>query len=453
MPEHVKNPAISYTRLLDACLDMKKRDEVPGLAVGIWAAGKSYVLYDGVTNVDNPLTVNEDTLFQIGSITKTFTGLAIMILVSRGLVDLDTPICHVLTDFKMTDGQVTREATIRHLLIHTGGWQGNSFEYPDLGEESLLAFVKIIGRLPQISPLGKIWAYNSTGFCIAGRIIEVLTGRPYEQAIAEMILRPLEMGNSVFTAGEAIVRRFAVGHERTRTGSIVPTAPWEIPRALNPSGGLACSLNNVMKYARFMMEPGRPGCPACRPELMQGMFARQFDASGKADAAGLSWMLRYAGDVCIVRHGGATLGQFAELLMIPAQKFALAILTNGSNGENLIRDITDRCLKECFSISPKTYAAIAIDESSLSAFAGLYVGFANDIEISHEKGMLMVQYHFKPVMKNQTVVPEPPPPMRAYFYAENRAITEQNGVLCDFFRDEQGVLRFLRHGNEVHVKR
>ena len=98
-----------------------KRLNVPGVAVGVYSAGREFGAGFGVTSVRNPLPVNEQTLFQIGSNTKTFVATAAMRLVESGALDLDAPVLTYLPDFRMRDADVTARVTMRLLMTHTGG--------------------------------------------------------------------------------------------------------------------------------------------------------------------------------------------------------------------------------------------------------------------------------------------------------------------------------------------
>src|SRR5690348_4018795 len=98
------------------------RSRVPGFALGLLADGQEFVTGSGVTSVDNPLPVDGDTLFQIGSITKTFTATLAMRLVEAGKLDLDTPVCRYLPELRLKDPEVAASVTPRHLLTHTAGW-------------------------------------------------------------------------------------------------------------------------------------------------------------------------------------------------------------------------------------------------------------------------------------------------------------------------------------------
>ena len=152
-----------------------KEFTVPGVAVGLWYQGREYSAGFGVTNVEHPLPVTPDTLFQVGSISKTFTGTMLMMLAEQGKVNLDAPVRKYIKDFKLSDENVAKQVTIRHLLTHTGGWVGDYFNDFGPGEDALDKMVKDIAKLPQIQPLGKIWSYNNAGFNIASHVIEVVT--------------------------------------------------------------------------------------------------------------------------------------------------------------------------------------------------------------------------------------------------------------------------------------
>jgi CubicO group peptidase (beta-lactamase class C family) len=102
-----------------------QRLNVPGVSVGILHQGKEHTAGFGVTNVDHPSAVAAETLFQIGSITKTVTATAVMRLVEAGTLDLDTPIQRYVPDLQLADETVAARVTMRHLLTHTAGWDGD----------------------------------------------------------------------------------------------------------------------------------------------------------------------------------------------------------------------------------------------------------------------------------------------------------------------------------------
>src|SRR5207244_1574033 len=113
-----------------------------------------------VTNLEHPLPVDADTLFQIASITKTMTATVIMRLVERGVLDLDAPVRRYLPEFKLRDDDVAKRATLRHLVTHTGGWLGDCFADFGKGDDALALYVAAMAELEQLTPLGEIWHYS-----------------------------------------------------------------------------------------------------------------------------------------------------------------------------------------------------------------------------------------------------------------------------------------------------
>ena len=170
---HIKDP--KFKKIAQKIISEMKRLEVPGVAVGIWHKGKEFADGFGVTNLEHPLAVTADTLFQTGSISKTFTGTMLMQLVEQGKVDLDAPAKKYIKDLKLRDKNAERKVTVRQPLTHMGGWVGDYFNDFGNGDEALDRMVKDIAKLPQVQPLGTIWSYNNTGFNIAARLIEIVT--------------------------------------------------------------------------------------------------------------------------------------------------------------------------------------------------------------------------------------------------------------------------------------
>ncbi|MCW3055058.1 MAG: penicillin-binding protein beta-lactamase class, partial [Chthonomonadales bacterium] len=256
-----------------------ERLHVPGAVVGVLFEGKEQIRGFGVTSVDHPLPVDATTLFQIGSITKTFVGTLIMRLVEQGKVALDTPLRTYLPDLRLSDEAVEERVTLRHLLTHTGGWVGDYFDDCGFSDDALAQIVARVADLPQLTPLGEVWSYNNAGFYLAGRVIEVVTGKPFETAMQELVLDPLGMQESFFFARDVITKRFAVGHivkdERPEVA-----VPWSIGRAAHPAGGLVCTTGDLFRYARFHSGHGtaEDGTRLLTPESLALMRVPQFQA-------------------------------------------------------------------------------------------------------------------------------------------------------------------------------
>src|SRR2546429_2286685 len=125
----------------------------------------------GVTNLEHPLPVDADTLFQIASITKTITATVVMRLVERDALDLDAPVRRYLPEFRLRDEDAASRATLRHLVTHTAGWLGDSFTDFGRGDDALARYVTAMAELEQLTPLGEIWHYSNSSFAVLGRLI------------------------------------------------------------------------------------------------------------------------------------------------------------------------------------------------------------------------------------------------------------------------------------------
>src|SRR5258707_8991594 len=301
-----------------------KRLKVPGVSIVIYHKGQEWTAGFGVTSIEDPLSVTPDTLMQVGSISKTFTGTLLMMLAERGRIDLDAPVRKYIKDFKLSNESVAKKVTIRHLLTHTGGWVGDYFNDFGNGDDALDKMVKDIAKLPQIQPLGKIWSYNNAGFNIAARVIEVVTKKSYEQALQEMLLDPLGLSMTYLYPSDVLfTHRFVVGHYRKDNKTHV-ARPWAIGRAGNGVGGVVSNVKDLLKYARFHMGDGTK---IIKRKTLEAMRVKQVNADEGRDM-GITWFIRYADNLTVYTHAGATHGQQAYCFYIPEKEFALPIFTN-----------------------------------------------------------------------------------------------------------------------------
>src|SRR5262249_24203296 len=171
-----------HFRALDAKIRAgMARYGIPGVAVGVLAQGIEYVKGYGVTNVDYPVPVDGDTLFRIASTTKTFTGTTVMRLVEQGALDLQATVRTYLPGFQTADPSVAARVTLRQLLNHSAGWLGEYYEDTGPGDDALARYAAGMARLPQLTPLGTVFAYNNAAVALAGHVLEVATGKTYER--------------------------------------------------------------------------------------------------------------------------------------------------------------------------------------------------------------------------------------------------------------------------------
>lgn len=447
---HIKDR--NFRKLSQKVVAEMKRLSIPGVAIGVWHKGREYSDGFGITSIENPLPVTSDTLFQVGSISKTFTGTLIMQLAEQGKVDLDAPVRSYIKDLKLSDKAVEKQVTIRHLLTHTGGWVGDYFNDFGNGDDALARMVKDIAHLPQVMPLGKIWSYNNTGFNIASRLIEVLTGKPYEQAAQEMLLNPLGLKMSFFFPSDLLItHRFVTGHYNENKKTFV-SRPWAIGRAGNGVGGVVSTVKDLLAYARFHMGNGSR---VIKRKSLEAMRVPQISAGGRGEM-GITWFINKSGSLTRYSHGGATNGQQAMFVFIPEKDFALALLTNNDNGGVLNNNLVSLALEVYFGITPKLPKPMQVNASELKEYVGSYRIGTEAFDLKLKNGGLIFQH----IPLGGFPTPDSPPgpampPMRVAFYEKDRTLMldepMKNGI-GDFIRDENGRVQFFRIGGRAHKK-
>jgi CubicO group peptidase (beta-lactamase class C family) len=173
-----------------------ERLAVPGVAAGIYQAGREEYSFHGVTSIENPLPVDDGTMFQLGSIGKTYTATALLRLVERGELELDAPVRRYVPELRLKDEAVASSVTLLQLLNHTAGWQGDLMDDTGDGDDALARYVERMAGIEQEFPLGTAVAYNNASLSLAGRVIEKVTGRTYEQAVKELLFEPLGLEHS-----------------------------------------------------------------------------------------------------------------------------------------------------------------------------------------------------------------------------------------------------------------
>jgi CubicO group peptidase (beta-lactamase class C family) len=448
-----------FTPLEEQVLAAMERLHVPGVAVGILHGRAEYHAGFGVTNVDHPLPIDADTLFQIGSTTKTVTGTAVMRLVEQGKLDLDVPVRTYLPELRLADEQVATNVTLRHLLTHTGGWLGDHFDDTGNGDDALARIVGDMAELPQLTPLGAVWSYNNAGFYLAGRVLEVVTGRRYEDVARQWVLEPLGMEMSFFFPGDVITHRVAAGHTAVYDDDKEPEVaqPWPVARNAAPVGGIISTVADQLRYARFHLGDGAApdGTPLLSPYSMALMKSPLVPAAND-EFMGLSWFVHDVDGKRLVRHGGATMGQLSGFLMAPAERFAITVLTNSARGGELHRDLIRWALEHYLGIHQEDPQPLSLPDAELKPFAGRYDAALGTYELKIEDGGFRVQVTPKGGFPTkETPPPPPPPPVRGALCGQDRLLLLEEPfkhIMGEFLRDPEGAITWLRIGGRIMRK-
>jgi beta-lactamase family protein len=171
------DPSPAFRAIVDRLVPALDQLQVPGAALGVSIDGRDEVATFGVADLSTDTPVTERTRFAVGSISKTFTGTAIMRLVDQGKVDLDVPVRAYVPELRLADESVARRVTVRQLMTHAGDWWGDGFVDTGTGDDAIARYVaEHLPTAPQLAPLGMVASYKNSGFVLLGRVIEEVTG-------------------------------------------------------------------------------------------------------------------------------------------------------------------------------------------------------------------------------------------------------------------------------------
>lgn len=295
----------------------------PGLAYAVLQDGEIYSGARGETLTGSGNAITPDTRFVLGSISKSFTAVAVMQLVEAGEVDLDAGISQYLETFSDSPGG---SITIRQLLGQTSGYstlQGN--DTPAAAPQDAGALQRhakrIAGWTPAYAP-GTRWAYSNANYHVLGALIEAVSGRDYASYIEADILEPAGMADSFVADGETY-DAIARGHTPWFGGSrAVPERPTD--RLSAPAGGIIATARDTARYLAMMMNGEDDILSAASKSQMMR------PASDASPFYGFGWYVDASDGT--VSHSGLTPGVETLAIMVPAERKGVVILLNSGSG-------------------------------------------------------------------------------------------------------------------------
>jgi CubicO group peptidase (beta-lactamase class C family) len=419
-----------------------ERLDVPGVAVGISHAGMHYGGGLGITNVDHPLEVTTQTLFQIGSTSKTFTATVAMMLIDAGALELDAPVRRYLPQFTTQSDDESARVTIQHLLTHHTGWPGDYFKDFGRGDGALARYVENMARAPQQLRAGEAFSYCNSAFYLLARVIEVVAAAPFERVVHERLIAPLQLPLTTYFPEDALGNRVAAGHIVTAEGVKV-ARPWHMARCLNGGGGIIASVADQLHYAQFHLDGDSALLSDASLRQMQRSHA---EAGSMCDAYGLGWMLVDHDGARLVKHGGATNGFLSSFELFPDLRFACTVLTNADSGRELRNSVAAFARRELLGLPDKQWIERAPPDDALPDYVGVYRAALATCRVEIDDGalQLMPQSNRR---ADQALQPLPATPARLSFYTTDRCIVLSGphaGERCEFLRDDDGHIAWLR---------
>jgi len=312
----------------------------PGLAISIVQDGEiKYSKGFGTKTINKNDTVDNNTLFAIGSISKSFTAIALAMLVDEGKIDWDDKVIKYIPYFQLYDPYVTSSFTIRDLLTHRSGLKevsgGTLWYHSDLSREDIIRGLKYLDPVTEFRTKP---AYQNTMFLVASKVVESAAEEPWEDFIRKRIFEPLEMGNTVISQAERKEsQNISTPHIRNEEFETI-TIEQEKLDNIAPAGAIYSSANDMAHYMNFLLNNGIKGNDTLISrtvfnEILKPQF--HFQSFGEPihnefTSYGFGWWLTPKNGNKIVDHSGGVDGMVANLIMVKNRNLGVIVLTNSS---------------------------------------------------------------------------------------------------------------------------
>ncbi len=439
--------------------DVIREYDIPAISLAVWKENTLHQAAAGILNLNTGVTATTDSIFQIGSITKVMTTCLVMQLVDEGKVELDKPVKTYLRDFQVADEEATHRITVRQLLNHTSGMAGDYFP-DDLNDQgNLIArYVDRCSLLPLAHPVGKLSSYSNSGFAVAGRLVEVVRGISWYQAMRDYVYQPLGMHHAIAEPRDMIYYRTAIGHVQGDKGE------WKVPEQAYLTLGHApvgstpmMTAHDLMTFARAHLDEGKSqtGQRWLSPAAIAAMQASEVLLPKHSQVgdhfAGLGWRIATLHNgTRIVSHNGATMGFLSSLQVIPSQNTAFAILINGYN--RAVIDLVTETLMAGIAgldIREPEVNHYPLSNDAIQRYVGTYDSMDRRIDIRCDNQQLNahIVYKIDPLPPENAVLTPLGEDMFAVYNAQGK-----RGKNVAFVQDDSGNEMYLLMASRLQRK-
>jgi CubicO group peptidase (beta-lactamase class C family) len=353
---------------IDAVMSEVYQPGQPGAAIIVRKNGQTVIRKGyGLADLELQVPVEPDMVFRLGSITKQFTAVSILILAQEGRLGLQDEITKFLPDYP-TQG---RKITIEHLLTHTSGIQS----YTDMAEWlplwrkdfSVKELVDLFKDKPMQFEPGESWAYNNSGYVLLGAIIDKVSGESYEQFVDGHIFKPLGMKSSCYGSTERVIPRRVPGYQMGKGGFV--NAPYLSMTQPYAAGSLLSNVDDLAVWSEAVFS-GK----LVKKEWLDKAFTPYKLKNGESSGYGFGWFAADFGGHRSIEHGGGINGFTSYEMTFPEDKIFLAILTNSAVEG---RGPEPRAVKIAWlalGLAEPERKAVGLAAKNLDPLTGVYVG-------------------------------------------------------------------------------
>jgi CubicO group peptidase (beta-lactamase class C family) len=383
------------THLSDRINAFCEQNLVPGYLAGIYRAGELEILAHGTANVTTGAPMRDDTGFLFGSITKVMTTTLVLQQVERGTLDLDEPVVTYLPEFALATPGAAGKILVRHLLTHDSGIDADLF-FPDAaGRDALEIYLAGLRECGTLFEPGEYVSYSNGGMIVAGRLLEVVTGRPYPVLLEQDVFGPAGMTDSTTSASSAILRSTAIGHfPDPATGSARPTEMFMLPDTWGPAGATPIgTIRDLIALGRLHLSPD--DSPVLSASSIAAMHTVQHDMGvPNVPPVGLGLLLIPFGSTTVLSMSGASPGGVAVLAVVPELDLVFAAFGNAPPALAL----HDEILR---GLVPASFPPLSPHSGDLSRYAGTYRSNQLRVDVSVVDGQLEERMTYEPADPDQ----------------------------------------------------
>jgi CubicO group peptidase (beta-lactamase class C family) len=391
-PALAQQKRIDFAELDKVALEELKQRNTPGAAVAVIKDGQViYAKGYGVASIETGAPVTPDMLFRLGSTTKMLTAAALVTLAAAGKLKLDAPIGDYVKGLNPRLAQVTAH----QLLSHSAGLRDfaatvTSNDDAGLGNQARSWKEDVFFTEP-----GKIYSYSSPGYWLAGLVVEEVGGKPYADAMDELLFKPLGMSRSTLRPSVAMTYPLTAGH-RIENNMAVVIRPAFNNTAMWPGGSVYSNVGDLARFVIALMNEGRlEGKQAMSPMVVAKLPAPHVTLPGTTDVNyGYGLMSYNYRGVRVAQHGGASTGYGSTIQLVPAHKFAVIVLTNRS-GETLSR-AQDKAMELLLPLKPPERngmnSAPPPSEAEMAGYVGRYSHAPQTWEVFVKDGKLWLKH-------------------------------------------------------------
>jgi len=316
---------------------MLSEDSIPGSAAVVVDNRQTvYARGFGITSTKNPLPVDKYTIFDLASVSKSFTALGVLLLRDNGYIELDSPVVKYLPDFNLSKDDRSNEITVRHLLTHTSGIPGTLAEPQGYfnGPAAMQEMVADLRGLRLNNPPGEIFEYSNLNYFLLGALVEAVSAMPFEQYMAENVFQPLGLEHTTLYPQQAEEWGRAYGHQPVFGQVVERSMPFY--RSAAPAGWVMSNAVDMGRWLRLFLNRGEiDGERLVSPETIDEMLtpAVFFEKEGRMTGYGMGWLIATdSNGIKRIWHGGDTPSFLADMMLLPEYGIGVTVMVNSQTG-------------------------------------------------------------------------------------------------------------------------